>query len=92
MKIYDVDPDDDEVTHGDHAFAFIGVDTRRQWVVAAFKGSNQTADFIDDLDGAFPLPAFLPSSQPPCPPPASQRACLPAACLLSLVNQADLFP
>lgn len=34
-----------------HAFGFIGVDTDREWVVASFKGSNETADFITDLEG-----------------------------------------
>mmetsp|Transcript_73888 Transcript_73888/g.210844 ORF Transcript_73888/g.210844 Transcript_73888/m.210844 type:complete len:107 (-) Transcript_73888:664-984(-) len=33
----------------DKAFAYTGVDTERKWVVAAFKGSNETDDFIYDM-------------------------------------------
>jgi len=35
-----------------NGFAFIGVDSQREWVVAAFKGTNASLDdFIDDLKG-----------------------------------------
>lgn len=36
----------------ERAFAFIGVDHEREWIVAAFKGTNATlADVIRDLEG-----------------------------------------
>jgi len=32
-------------------FAYIGVDTDRELVIASFKGSNDTADWIEDIEG-----------------------------------------
>lgn len=34
-----------------HAYAVLGVDPAREWVVAAIKGTNETADMITDLSG-----------------------------------------
>ena len=49
-EVFDVSTDDDVGSSYDKAFAYTGVDTERKWVVAAFKGSNETDDFIYDLE------------------------------------------
>ena len=44
-------------------FAYIGVDQARKWVVAAFKGSNSTMDWIFDFWGLeFDEPCTLPNA------------------------------
>eukprot|EP00613_Pedinella_sp_CCMP2098_P061580 CAMPEP_0171974812 /NCGR_PEP_ID=MMETSP0993-20121228/234242_1 /TAXON_ID=483369 /ORGANISM="non described non described, Strain CCMP2098" /LENGTH=297 /DNA_ID=CAMNT_0012625919 /DNA_START=257 /DNA_END=1150 /DNA_ORIENTATION=+ len=34
-------------------FGYVGLDTARSWVVAAFKGTNTTADYTTDLNGGY---------------------------------------
>lgn len=43
--------DDDLLPTKTHAFGYVGVDRTRKLVVGAFKGSNETSDFVTDLDG-----------------------------------------
>lgn len=40
-----------EVFGNNAGFGYIGLDHGRGWVVAAFKGSNDTADWIEDIEG-----------------------------------------